>query len=176
MRKFLFTSFAILSCGTAFAADPGLPVRQIMDITVKNWSGEAEEWKYIFDEDMLTSVFSRTFADEYREAAKKPAYDSEDKDPGDPFGYDVVTSSQDGCPIADLSITPGEVKDGVTDVTVTFKLWGCMDEAEMKAMVNEIHFDVIDEGGKPVINDMHRVGDDGRDSLLQEMAVIAKGE
>jgi hypothetical protein len=176
MRKFLLTSLAVLSCGTAFAADPVPPVRQIMDITVKNWSGEAEEWKYIFDEDMLTSVFSKRFADEYRQAAKKPAYDSEDNEPGDPFGYDVVTSSQDGCPIADLSITSGELKDGVTDVAVKFKLWDCMDEAEMKAMVNEVHFDVIDEGGKPVINDMHRVVDDGRESLRQEMAEIAKGE
>lgn len=176
MRKFLLTSLVVFSYGAAFAGDPVPPVRQIMDITVKNWSGEAEEWKYIFDEDMLTSVFSKTFADKYREAAKKPAYDSEDKDPGDPFGYDVVTSSQDGCPIADLSITPGETKAGVTDVTVKFRLWDCMDEPEMKAMVNEIHFDIIDEGGKPVINDMHRVGDDGRDSVLSEMAEIAKGE
>jgi hypothetical protein len=176
MRKFLLTSFAFLLSAPAFAADPVAPVKQIMDITVKNWSGEAEEWKYIFDEDLLKSVFSSQFADAYREAAKKPAYDAENDEPGDPFGYDVVTNSQDGCPIEDLSIKSEPLKDGVTDVAVTFKLWNCMDDAEMKAMVNEIHFDVKDEDGKPVISDIHRVGEDGRDSVLEEMAGIAKGE
>lgn len=176
MRTFFTATFIFLATSTAFAADATAPVRQIMDITVKNWSGEQEEWKYIFDEDMLTSLFSKQFAQTYREAAKKPAYDTENNEPGDPFGYDVVTSSQDGCPIQELAITPGTSKDGVTDVKVTFKLWSCMDEAEMKSMVNEVNFDVVDEDGKPVISDIHRVGDDGTDSLVVEMDGIIKGE
>ncbi|WP_313616987.1 hypothetical protein [Agrobacterium sp.] len=177
MRHFLTAISIFLASTSAFAADATVPVRQIMDITVKNWSGEQEEWKYIFDEDMLTSVFSKHFADTYRQAAKKPAYDTENNEPGDPFGYDVVTSSQDGCPIQDLAIAPGTPKDDrVSDVKVSFKLWSCMDEAEMKAMVNEVHFDVIEENGKPVIDDIHRVGDDGTDSLLVEMDGIIKGE
>lgn len=109
-------------------------------------------------------------------ASKKPAYEAESGETGDPFGYDVVTNSQDGCPLVDVSVTPGEVKDGVTDVTAKFKLWACMDEAEMKATVDEVHFDVIEENGQPVISDIHRVGDEGRDSLRAEMAAIIKGE
>ncbi|MNE90409.1 hypothetical protein D3C80_1879170 [compost metagenome] len=51
-----------------------------------------------------------------------------------------------------------------------------MDETEMKGMVNEVHFDVVEEDGKPVIEDIHRVGDDGTDSLVVEMDGIIKGE
>jgi hypothetical protein len=176
MRKFLLTTAAILFSTSAFAADPADPVRKVMDVTVKNWSGDAENWKYIFDEDMLNSLFSKAFVEQYREASKKPAYEAESGETGDPFGYDVVTNSQDGCPIEDLAIDVTPAKDGVTDVTARFKLWKCMDEAEMKAMVDEVHFDVIEEGGKPVIDDIHRVGDEGRDSLRKEMTGLIKGE
>ncbi len=176
MRKFLLATAAILIATTASAADPAEPVKKVMDITVKNWSGEADDWKYIFDEDLLTTLFSKAFVAQYREASKKPASDVESGDKGDPFGYDVVTNSQDGCPLQDVTITPAPPKDGVTDVTVKFKLWACMDEAEMKATVDQVNFDVIEEDGRPVINDIHRVGDEGRDSLLQEMTNIIKGE
>lgn len=46
----------------------------------------------------------------------------------------------------------------------------------MKATVDEVNFDVIEEDGRPVINDIHRVGDEGTDSLREEMATIIKGE
>ena len=176
MRTFLLSTAVILFSTAAFAADPVEPVRKVMDVTVKNWSGAAEDWKYIFDEDMLSSLFSKAFVEQYREAAKKPAYEAESGKTGDPFGYDVVTNSQDGCPIQDLAIDAAPSKDGMSDVTAKFKLWTCMDEAEMKAMVDEVHFDVIEEGGKPVIDDIHRVGDEGRDSLRKEMADLIKGE
>jgi hypothetical protein len=177
MRTFFTATLVFLASSCAFAADATSPVRQVMDITVKNWSGEQEEWKYIFDEDMLNSLFSKRFVETYHQAAKKPAYDTENNEPGDPFGYDVVTSSQDGCPIQELAIAPAQPKDGgVNDVKVSFKLWSCMDENDMKNMVNEVHFDVIEVNGKPVIDDIHRVGDDGTDSLVVEMDGIIKGE
>ncbi len=176
MRTILLLTAAILFSHSALAAGPADPVRKVMDITVKNWSGEADNWKYIFDEDMLTSLFSRDFVAQYREASRKPASEAENGATGDPFGYDVVTNSQDGCPLQDVSVTAGAVKDGVTDVTAQFKLWACMDEAEMKATVDEVHFDVVEEDGRSVISDIHRVGDEGTDSLREEMANIIKGE
>lgn len=176
MRTFLLTIAAFSISTAAFAADPAEPVRKVMDVTVKNWSGTAEDWKYLFDEDMLTSLFSKGFVDQYREASRKPAYEAESGKTGDPFGYDVVTNSQDGCPIQDLAVDAAPAKDGKSDVTAKFKLWACMDEAEMKAMVDEVHFDVIEESGNPVIDDIHRVGDEGRDSLRKEMADLIKGD
>ena len=35
---------------------------------------------------------------------------------------------------------------------------------------------VTGRNGRPVISDIHRVGDEGRDSLREEMATIIKGE
>ncbi|MCO5734064.1 hypothetical protein [Rhizobium sp. SSA_523] len=167
--------FASLSLPAA-AADPVAPVQQVMDMTKYNWEAVDAEWKYIFDSTPLASLFSKRFQAAYKEAAKHPAYETENNEPGDPFGYDVITNSQDGCPLQDVKITPGAVKDGIADVAVSFKMWTCIDEAEIKNSVSEVHFDVITEDGKPVIDDIHRVADGERDSVLSEMQALAKGQ
>ncbi|UIY30792.1 efflux RND transporter permease subunit [Neorhizobium galegae] len=88
----------------------------------------------------------------------------------------MITSSQDGCPLKDIKTTSAQGANGMTDVTVTFKMWTCVDEAAVKDSVNELHFDLIQEAGKPVIDDIHRVADGERDSVIEEMQSIAKGE
>lgn len=179
MRRFLRPAPLALAlaflASAASSADVTAPVKQVMDMTKYNWGTVDAEWKYIFDPAPLTSLYSKRFQAAYKEAAKHPAYDTENNEPGDPFGYDVVTNSQDGCPLEEIKIAPGAVKDGVTDVTVTFKMWTCIDEAEIKNAVSEVHFDVLVEDGKPVIDDIHRVADGERDSVLAEMQAIAKG-
>ncbi len=68
-------------------------------------------------------------------------------------------------------------KDGVSERHRQVQALGLHGmKAEMKATVDQVNFDVIEEDGKPVINDIHRVGDEGRDSVQQEMANIIKGE
>jgi hypothetical protein len=171
----LALAFSLLS-SFALAADPMDPVTEVMKVTQDNWNTVDSDWKYIFDADPLARLFSKKFQAAYAEAAKHPAYDTENNQPGDPFGYDVITSSQDGCPLQDVTTKAAPGANGMTDVTVTFKQWTCVDDAEVKNTVSEVHFDVIDENGKPVIDDIHRVGDGERDSLLEEMHSIAKGE
>ena len=161
----------------AQAADATDPVREVMKVTEENWNTIGSEGKYIFDPDPLARLFTKKFQAAYAEAAKHPAYETENNQPGDPFGYDVVTSSQDGCPLQDVAVKAAPAVNGMTDVTVTFKQWTCVDDAEVKNSVSEVHFDVVDEAGKPVIDDIHRVAEEGqRDSLLEEMQSIAKGE
>ncbi|MFB9952134.1 hypothetical protein ACFFP0_25085 [Rhizobium puerariae] len=171
----LAIAFSLIST-FAVAADATDPVKEVMKVTEDNWNTVDSEWKYIFDADPLARLFSKKFQAAYAEAAKHPAYETENNQPGDPFGYDVVTSSQDGCPLKDITMNAASGANGVTDVTVTFKMWTCVEEAEVKDSVNELHFDVIQEGGKPVIDDIHRVVDDERDSVIEEMQSIAKGE
>ncbi|WJR66869.1 hypothetical protein QTA58_22195 [Neorhizobium sp. CSC1952] len=171
----LAIAFSLLSTFAA-AADATDPVRQVMKITEDNWNTVDSEWKYIFDPDPLARLFSKRFQAAYAEAAKHPAYETENNQPGDPFGYDVITSSQDGCPLQEVKMNSGAGASGMTDVTVTFKMWTCVDEADVKDSVSEVHFDVIDEDGKPVIDDIHRVADGERDSVIEEMQSIAKGE
>lgn len=158
------------------AADVADPVTEVMKITEDNWNTVDSEWTYIFDPEPLARLFSKRFQAAYAQASTHPAYDADNNQPGDPFGYDVVTASQDGCPLKDTTIKTASAIDGVTDVKVTFRQWSCIDDAEIKQSVSEVHFDIIEEGGRPVIDDIHRVADGERDSLLDEMQVIAKGE
>jgi hypothetical protein len=171
----LALSFSLIR-GLAFAADATDPVKEVMKVTQDNWSNSDSDGKYLFDADPLSRLYSKKFQAAYAEAAKHPAYDTENNQPGDPFGYDVITSSQDGCPLQDVTMKAAPGTAGVTDVTVTFKQWTCVDDAEVKNSVTEVHFDVIDEGGKPVIDDIHRIADGQKDSLVEEMQSIAKGE
>jgi len=171
----LAIAFSLISTFVA-AADATDPVRQVMKVTEDNWNTVDSQWKYIFDPDPLARLFSKKFQAAYAEAAKHPAYETENNQPGDPFGYDVVTSSQDGCPLQEVKVSSAPGANGTTDVTVSFKMWTCIDEADVKDSVNEVHFDVIDEDGKPVIDDIHRVADGERDSVIEEMQSIAKGE
>jgi hypothetical protein len=171
----LALAFSLLA-SVSMAADPLVPVKEVMKITEDNWNSADSDWKFIFDAAPLARLFSKNFQSVYAEAAKHPAYDTEDNKPGDPFGYDVVTASQDGCPLKDITMVPAAPAGGKTDVKVTFKQWTCVDDTDLKDSVSEVHFDVIEEGGNPVIDDIHRVADGESDSVIGEMQSIAKGE
>lgn len=158
------------------AAEPTDPVKEVMKITEDNWNTSDSDMKYLFEADPLARLFSKRFQTTYAEAAKHPAYDTDNNQPGDPFGYDVVTASQDGCPLQDIKMTSKPGAKGGTDVQVTFKQWACLDDTEMKNSVSEVYFDVIQEDGKNVIDDIRRVTDGEKDSLFEEMQLIAKGE
>jgi len=158
------------------AADATDPVKEVMRITSENWKTAESDWKFIFDAEPLAKLFSKRFQAAYHEAAKHPAYDTDNGQPGDPFGYDVITNSQDGCPLQDLKLEQKPGKDGATDVGVSFKFWTCMDDDEIKNSVDTVHFDVITEDGRPVIDDIHRYEDDESDSVYAEMQELAKGQ
>jgi hypothetical protein len=168
MKRYTFAALLTLLPGLALAASPDEPVKRIMDITAARWASDAAEAPDYFD--ALDRDFNATFAAAYREAAKHPAYD--DADSG-PFDYDVITSSQDGCPLKDIKIAAGAEKAGVTEVTASFKLWSCAPDAETQGQVSEVKFDVVTENGKPVISDIHRLSEGKWDSLVEEMKVIA---
>ncbi len=160
----------------SLAADPADPVKEVMKITEDNWNSNDSDWKFIFDPEPLARLFSKRFQTAYADAAKHPAYETENNQPGDPFGYDVVTASQDGCPLQDVTIAPGVAANYKTSFKVTFKQWTCIDDTDLKDTASEVLFDVIDEAGKPVIDDIHRVADGESDSVIEEMQSIAKGE
>jgi hypothetical protein len=176
MRPLPFALALSLVAAVSFAADAADPVNEVMKITEDNWTSNDSDWKYIFDAEPLGRLFSKRFQTAYAEASKHPAYETENNQPGDPFGYDVVTASQDGCPLEDVKIVAAPPADGKTNIAVTFKQWTCVDDADLKNSVSEVHFDVIEEGGRPVIDDIHRVADGESDSLIEEMQSIATGE
>lgn len=162
--KFLAIAFAAaLVPFAAHAESAADPVNRIMSVATARWESiESPAGDYFGN---LDRDFSARFAAVYREAQKFPVYDGSDY----PFDYDVITSSQDGCPLKDLTVSPQGEKDGVTVVAVRFKLWTCAPDAESQAKVNELKFDVVMEDGKPVISDIHRLTDGKWDTLVGEM-------
>lgn len=171
IRKMALTA-CLLAATPALAADAEEPVRAVMDLATALWSDKGAEGQDYFDASRLGTLYSKAFVAAYKEAAKYPLYD----EAGGPFGYDVIANSQEGCPLKDITITNQGEKGGVTDIKVTFKLYTCYDDdPSYKDKVNEVHFDVVTEDGKPVISDLHRIGEDGKqDSLVAEMQEIAK--
>lgn len=165
MKKIALTVIAALLPLSAYAASAADPVQRIIDLAKATWATtENNNTPGYFDQ--LDRDFSKSFAKVYREATKYPALDGSDS----PFDYDVITSSQDGCPLQDIGVKSEDEKDGMTVVDARFRLMACFDEAAQKAKFNELKFDVITEDGKPVINDIHRKTDDGKwDSLVAEM-------
>ncbi|RYE51208.1 MAG: hypothetical protein EOP18_12455 [Rhizobiaceae bacterium] len=157
------TLAAVLLPSVAFAQAVTDPVNRIMEIAKARWeTTEALTPDYF---DGLDEDFTKGFAEVYRGAAKYPAYDEGDS----PFDYDVITSSQDGCPLKDVSVSPDGEKEGVTTVAVSFKLWTCAPDAESQAKVNTLRFDVVMENGKPLIADIHRFNEGKWDTLVGEM-------
>lgn len=167
MKRFMLVVLACAAFSTAQAADPATPVNEIMQEAVKGWAEEAQAGEDYFSEARLGRIYSQDFAKTYREAAKFPAYDEGDS----PFDYDVIVSGQDSCSIKDLSVTAGPPADGKSDVKVTFDNTHCFGERASDWKPSELHFIVIEEGGRPVIDDIVRIGDSG--SLKAELQAIA---
>ncbi|WP_160011981.1 hypothetical protein [Rhizobium sp. 18055] len=158
-----------------FAADATAPVREIMDATTKNWSGADNDWVDIFEESRLVRVYSKDFVEKYRAAVQNPAAD---EDGISPFDYDVIVNGQDACPLEDMTYTPKPGANGTTEVVVTFKKQTCMDGVDDKQALTTVRFEVVEEAGKAVIDDVITEGDPGQpvNSLKNTMVLIAKGQ
>lgn len=162
------TLLALLVAALPISAYAGAeePVDRIIGIAKQRWENIDNAGDYF---DKIDRDFSKSFIKAYREASKFPAYDGGDS----PFDYDVITSSQDGCPLKDININSEGTKDGVTVVDASFKMWTCASD-DSRDKVSELKFDVVIENGKPVISDIHRNNDGKWDSLVGEMSDIVK--
>jgi len=165
----LLLAGSLLPAAPSFAAEPDEPVKTLMDLASALWSDNPPENKDYFDKDHI-GLFSKDFVAAYRETEKYPIYE----EGGSPFGYDVITNSQDGCPLKEVSIVPGADTAGTTDVKVTFKLMSCYADDPGKDALSEVHFKVVTEDGKPVISDIDRIIDGKSASLMAEMKEIVK--
>lgn len=163
MKRLGLSLVAALLPVMAHAQSATDPVNRIMDVAKARFESTEGPASDYFDN--LDRDFSKSFAAVYREASKYPAYEEGDS----PFDYDVITSSQDGCPLKDVTVSPQGEKDGVSVIAVSFKLWTCAPDAESQAKVNELLFEVVMEDGKPVISDIQRSFEGKWDTLVGEM-------
>jgi hypothetical protein len=162
---------AILVFGASSAlADPIEPVKGVMAIAERMWSDPPSTDEYYFDAKNLSQFYSTGFIEAFGIAQKNPAIPVEDGgSEGYPFDYDVITSSQDGCPLKDIKIEAGAADGGAIPVTVTFRLWDCLEDAAERERLNELRFMVVSENGRPVIADIIRIEEGEGQSLVEEM-------
>ncbi|WP_455271510.1 hypothetical protein [Rhizobium herbae] len=167
MKRFMLVVLACAAFSPVQAADPVAPVNEVMQEAVKGWAEEPQPGEDYFSEARLGRIYSQDFSKAFHAAAKFPAYDEGDS----PFDYDVIVSGQDSCSIKDLSVTADPQTGGRSDVTVTFDNTHCFGERAADWKPSELHFMVIEEGGKTVIDDIVRTGESG--SLKAELQAIA---
>ncbi|MFK0163109.1 hypothetical protein [Rhizobium sp. NPDC090279] len=172
MQKFAASALAFtlfqfsLGAHVALAADATTPVKAIMDATVSNWAGGDSDWQDIFDESKLKDFYSKDFAAKYEAAAQFPAAD---EDGISPFDYDVIVNAQDACPLEDLKVAAQPPAGNVTEVLATFKKSTCMGSDADYQKTTTVRFEVIQEGGKPVIDDIITIDDNGNPSALKSV-------
>jgi hypothetical protein len=171
-----FLAVSILACGaTGALADPADPVKGVMALAERIWSDPPSTDEYYFDARNLGQFYSAGFIEAFRVAEKHPSIPvDEGGTEGYPFDYDVITSSQDGCPLKDIRIVAGAEGGEATPVTVTFRLWDCLEDATERERLNELRFMVVTENGKPVIDDIIRVEEGEGISLVEEMREMAR--
>ncbi|NNU52028.1 hypothetical protein [Rhizobium indigoferae] len=169
-----FSGISHAAGGIGDAADITAPVKEIMEVTRSNWADNNSDWTDIFDASRLEHLYSRDFVAKYQAAAQFPAIDD---DGISPFDYDVIVNGQDACPLEDLTMAAAPVVDGVAEVTVRFRKSACSDAPDAKDYTT-VRFEVVEEGGKPVIDDIvtENIETQARDSLKTTMALIAKGQ
>ncbi|WFR96966.1 hypothetical protein [Rhizobium tumorigenes] len=174
LPAYLIAALVVIQAPGAFAADPAVsPVKTIMDATVANWAGGDSDWQDMFDASHLRQLFSADFIRGYQAAQNYPATE----DGISPFDYDVIVGSQDACPLENVTIVPGAVSGGKTEVVVRFQKSHCMgaDDAAASDAFTEVRFEVLTEGGKPVVDDILTTDDNGKPSSLKAaMQDIAK--
>jgi hypothetical protein len=175
MRWILGALLALLPIG-ASAADVEGPVREVMGVAEKIWAEGSQTEEWYFDDTRLNTVYSKSFVAQYREAEKHPVFDT-DTGIGTPFDYDVIANGQDGCPFKDIVYKNVAGTNGATRVEVTFNNQYCLDPAFAGGLTH-VNFEVIEENGKYVIDDIIVEGEDpekATDSLKAIMADIVRG-
>ena len=176
MPRFALAALALLLPVSAVAAAFKAPASEIMAAATVNWQDMATDsdtpppYVDYFSEDFLKRLYSRDFVAKYREAAKYPAYD----DGGSPFDYDPIIGGQDGCALKDVVTTEGQFADGAEDVTVTFDNSHCFGERASDWQPEKLVFKMIEEDGRPVIDDIECTGVEEGASMKKELQEIAE--
>lgn len=146
MRLPLLILMAALAGGTAEAAEPQDPVVTLMQVA-DGIEGNSEATGY-FDDVLLQSIYSHSFAQIYRMAALgDELLDMQ----GEMTGQDEVVVSQDPCEMKDLKIVAGKPKGEVIPVEVFFDVSSCWGH-KPDMTVPALHFHVIEEDGRYVID------------------------
>lgn len=168
-RHFLAATFLIGMVGSALAADPAEPVKTLFDIASGKTEGE------LFDEQRLSTVFSKSFADTYRIAAKVTEMAEVEEGL---FDYDPLVGGQDGCELKDMSFKAlAPVREGDKEhvpVDATFDNMRCFKGFENNPL-RTLRFRVVEEDGRFVVDDYENGMTDDKDQPLSLKQQLVRG-
>ncbi|MEP4769446.1 MAG: RICIN domain-containing protein [Roseibium sp.] len=128
--------------------DPTVPVREMLAVTSHNFSSpDVDQLESYFSDKRLERLYSEDLASFYDRALKtKWARQMGGVVPD----YDIITNSQDGCPLENLTIETEQPFETSWDVTVHFQFQTCWgDQARSKVV-----FLIVEEDNQPVIDDI----------------------
>jgi len=145
----VLASAASLAGGPARADEAPASIREVMRIEADVWSPRQPK-QSIFDDTRIERLFSRDFVRLYRAAMRHPIY------PGGttPFDFDIIVQGQDSCSLDDMKIAQYEMDAPGNFHEVSFANFACFDDDGDKARRPTIHFSMVDEGGRTLIDDV----------------------
>lgn len=173
----MLAAIAALALGTAagtaatpvLAADMAAPVRAVIAAAEANWADPPQDFQDYFSEERLASLYSADLAARYRKAADTPFA----REMGTPLDWDVVVNAQDGCPLKDVTVAQAGQEGAATRIVARFRALTCFGtDAEYQGF-QEAHFLVVEEGGRPVIDDIVTPLDGEAQSLKAQLDAIA---
>lgn len=136
----------------AAAFDPSVPVREVMRLDAK---GDTLAY---FSEERLATLYSQDLVGFYNRAARTPLAQQMG---GRVFDYDFIIGGQDHCPLQNISFQSEQAFQTSWDVTVQFQSEACWGNQETTKVV----FLVVEENGRPVIDDIFAYHDGETDVL-----------
>lgn len=130
------------------AFDPEEPVREIISIAESNFSvpfpGVMIDY---FAKGRLERIYSKDLIGFYKRAIKTEAARQMG---GRAPDFDILTGTQDACPLENISLKTEKPFESSWDVSVTYQYQACWGNPAL----TKTDFIIIEEGGQPVIDDI----------------------
>lgn len=155
----------MLAAAPMAQAAPRDPVLDLLGAVTANYRPGSRGHEDYFGDTRLDSIYSRAFAASFRAAWNRVMEDDEGI-----FEGDILTGADDGCPLADIALTDKADGTGGTLVDARFKPLTCLRGRPEADRTVHLVFKVIRQDDRDVIDDIVRIGDDGRErSVRAEM-------
>ncbi len=165
MKSMFLAALLVLFAAPAFAADPTVPVREVINVASGNWAAANATDDDVFSDDRLKRLFSVDFANAYRAASKHPAFDPpEGETTGSPFDYDPIAGGQDGCNFENIRIED----EGNGQVTALFNNRQCFGDDPAYKEDRVLIFHMKTENGRQVIDDIYPVENGNSSSSIKD--------
>lgn len=133
---------------SAAAFDPEAPVKEILSIAQNNFSvpftGVTIDY---FAEGRLERIYSKDLIGFYKRAIKTEAARQMG---GRAPDFDILTGTQDACPLENITLKTDRPFESSWDVSVTYQYQVCWGNPALA----KTDFIIIEEGGQPVIDDI----------------------